>query len=427
MFSRIIKSDFNKNVFTLMLGTVSAQLITLALYPIFSRIFSPSHYALFGIYFSIFSILEVVSSGRYELAVVVPEKDEEAKSLVVGGLIISAFVSLFFFIIALFFRNNIAILLHNEGITDWLLLLPFGLFLISVSKLFNSWLIRKKAFRASSINKVAQKIGEGGTGLILGLNNISNGLVWGDFAGRASNALISIKQAFVNGFSYKKTTKTNIWYILRRFSDYPVYNALPALINSISGMLPVFIVSSFYGEMVSGYFNFTRFILTAPFAFIVTSLSQVLSQRIAEKCNKNESILEEIKLLAKRLSIISILLIIILYFGGPFLFGIVFSSKWIPAGEYATILCFSYAITLVVSPFTIILASMEKIKILTVWQLIYFIMILSLFWFAKMPIHHFLIAITIIEILAYTFYAFLLIRVLTKYEKNISHINNNKS
>ena len=181
-----------------MLGTVSAQLITLALYPIFSRIFSPSHYALFGIYFSIFSILEVVSSGRYELAVVVPEKDEEAKSLVVGGLIISAFVSLFFFIIALFFRNNIAILLHNEGITDWLLLLPFGLFLISVSKLFNSWLIRKKAFRASSINKVAQKIGEGGTGLILGLNNISNGLVWGDFAGRASNALISIKQAFVN-------------------------------------------------------------------------------------------------------------------------------------------------------------------------------------------------------------------------------------
>ena len=70
---------------------------------------------------------------------------------------------------------------------------------------------------------------------------------------------------------------------------------------------------------------------------------------------------------------------------------------------------------------------MEKIKILTVWQLIYFIMILSLFWFAKMPIHHFLIAITIIEILAYTFYAFLLIRVLTKYEKNISHINNNKS
>ncbi len=402
-----------------MLGTVFAQTITLCLYPVFSRIFSPSHYAIFGLYFSIFSIFEVVSAGRYELAVVVPQKEEDAKSLVVGGLIISVLISFLFFIVAFFFKDTLAILLHNKGISDWLLLLPFGLFFISVSKLFNAWLIRKKAFRASSYNKVAQKVGEGGTGILLGLSKVSNGLVWGDFVGRASNALISTKQAFSNGFSYKGLLKKQIWAILKRFSDYPIYNAFPSLMNAVCGMMPVFIVSSFYGETITGQYNFTRIILTAPFAFITMSLSQVLSQRIAEKRNNNESIFSEIKLLAKRLSAISIFLIVVLYFAGPFLFGFIFSPKWIVSGEYASILCFSYAITFVVSPFTTILASMEKIKILTLWQVVYFIMVMSLFWFATMPFKNFLIAITVIDIFAYLFYAMLLIWVLVKYEKSI--------
>ena len=83
------KSDFKKNVLTLMAGTTIAQAIPIAISPILTRLYSPEEFGLFALFLAIVSIFGVVATMRYEMAIVQPEKSEDAINLVFLSAIIS--------------------------------------------------------------------------------------------------------------------------------------------------------------------------------------------------------------------------------------------------------------------------------------------------------------------------------------------------
>ena len=76
------KSDFSRNVLTLMTGTTIAQAIPIAISPILTRIYTPEDFGVFALYMSIVSIISVVATGGYEMALMLPQDDEDVKSLV---------------------------------------------------------------------------------------------------------------------------------------------------------------------------------------------------------------------------------------------------------------------------------------------------------------------------------------------------------
>ena len=83
------KSEFSRNVLTLMTGTTIAQAIPIAISPILTRIYTPEDFGMFALYMSVASILSVVATGRYELAIMLPKKDEDAVNIVALSIIIS--------------------------------------------------------------------------------------------------------------------------------------------------------------------------------------------------------------------------------------------------------------------------------------------------------------------------------------------------
>jgi O-antigen/teichoic acid export membrane protein len=76
------KSEFSRNVLTLMTGTTIAQAIPIAISPILTRIYTPEDFGVFALYMSVVSIVSVVATGRYELAIMLPKKDEDAINIV---------------------------------------------------------------------------------------------------------------------------------------------------------------------------------------------------------------------------------------------------------------------------------------------------------------------------------------------------------
>ena len=72
------KSEFTKNIVTLMTGTAIAQAIPIAISPILTRIYKPEDFGVFALFLAISSILATVVNGRYELAIMLPKKDEDA-------------------------------------------------------------------------------------------------------------------------------------------------------------------------------------------------------------------------------------------------------------------------------------------------------------------------------------------------------------
>jgi len=105
--SIIPKEEFSKNVLTLITGTAIAQVIPIAISPILTRIYTPEEFGIYAIFVSIILIFSVISNGRYELAVVLPEKDEDAINVFALGLIINVSLFLLLSLIVFFFTDFI--------------------------------------------------------------------------------------------------------------------------------------------------------------------------------------------------------------------------------------------------------------------------------------------------------------------------------
>lgn len=78
-----MKSSFNKNVLTLATGVSIGQAIPLLISPILTRIYSPEDFGILALFLSIATLISVISSGRYEQAIMLPDTDEEAMHLTV--------------------------------------------------------------------------------------------------------------------------------------------------------------------------------------------------------------------------------------------------------------------------------------------------------------------------------------------------------
>ena len=72
------KSEFSQNVLTLMTGTTLAQAIPIIISPILTRIYTPEDFGLLALFLSITNIIGSVANGRYELAIMLPKKNDNA-------------------------------------------------------------------------------------------------------------------------------------------------------------------------------------------------------------------------------------------------------------------------------------------------------------------------------------------------------------
>ena len=87
--SDYLRSEFFRNALTLISGTTIAQFVAILLTPILSRIYSTEDFGELSLFMSITGILSVVSTMRYEMAVILPEKDEDAVNVMALSFLIA--------------------------------------------------------------------------------------------------------------------------------------------------------------------------------------------------------------------------------------------------------------------------------------------------------------------------------------------------
>src|ERR1700680_2879364 len=69
--------QFMSNVLTLITGNGLSQLINIAGTLVLARLFAPEAFGSFALFVTMVSFLSVLGGGRYELAIMLPVKDEE--------------------------------------------------------------------------------------------------------------------------------------------------------------------------------------------------------------------------------------------------------------------------------------------------------------------------------------------------------------
>lgn len=421
----LTKSEFSKNTLILVGGTVVAQAIPLILHPFLRRIYSPEDFGAMAVFLSIFSMVTIISALRYEATIVLPKNNNEAANILSLTVIISLiFNTLVLFILLLFKTFIVQFIGLPIKYSNYIFFLPFTSFLFSFYQSANYWLVRQKAFKASSINKIVRRSVEGTTQLTLGLLKIPGGLFIGDFLGNLSNVMSGFRQIFKNGFSTDVVSKQKIGYVLRKYIDYPKFNVVPTLLSSAASFLPFLFINKLFSTQVVGYLDLSRMVLSIPLIFISVTISQVLFQQMTEKKHQQLSIKKDLLNISYLLfGIIGIEALVLVLFGDN-LFQLIFGNNYILSSSYSKILIFSFSLNFITSTFSSVYITFDKIRLNSIWQVAYFLSICCLLFFKQVELINFIKIYVAIEVFMSLINCLMLYKIIANYEVSLATSKN---
>lgn len=406
-----------------MSGTALAQLIPILLQPVLRRYYSPETFGAYSVYLSIIGILYVLSSLRYEMAIVLPKSDKTAVNLLVLSQIFNLLFNSILLIIILFFNDQILSFINlSREYRILLYLVPLGTFLYNFYQSNHYWLIRKKAFKAVSVNKFARRLAEGTVQISIKSIMANTGLLIGDIIGHLVNCLSGIYQSSKHNFKIANLSKNRLKYVFKKYDQFPKYNLLSSFMGVFCFLVPTILINKFYSSEYAGLYDLSKMVLSIPLALIAGSIANVLLQRFSEKKQKNISIWHDFKNMFLFVFIIATLEIVLITFWGVKLFSVIFGKQWVESGIMSKTLVWPYAINFLVFSFSSVFISLEKIKLLSVWQALRFVAILALFFLDYLNFEAFIRVYVVIEMFSFMVNFILLIYIIKKYEYYISTI-----
>jgi lipopolysaccharide exporter len=415
------KSELLKNTSILVSGTAIAQLIPILLQPILRRYYSPDVFGAYAVYLSLVGILAIISSLKYELAIILPHKEKDASNLFFLTIILNLLFSLVLLIVIVIWKPFLLNFFNlSEDFSTYLYIVPLGIFFYSTYQSLNYWLTRKKGFMPISINKFVRRGAEGFSQLVFKYLKIQSGIILGDLIGHISNLISGFYQGKKRGLSLRTFSFSRMKHVMIKYIEFPKFNIIPCFMSAFSFLFPVLLLNKFFSSEIVGYFDLSKQLLSVPLALISTSISNVLLQSISEKYKNNFSLKKDLLLILVIVSSIGVAEVLLISFFGIDVFKIFFGKNWGFSGKISQILVWSYALNFLVASFSAVFISMNKIKLLSLWQIFYFFSILSLVLFKSYEFLDFLRIYVLIEVFCYIINIILILFIVVGYEKRIS-------
>lgn len=357
------KSDFSLDVLTLMTGTTIAQAIPIAISPLLTRIYAPEDFGVYSIFIAITSILGSLATGRYELAIVLPEKEEDAINLLALSIIITTMVSLFLSIMILFFKDQLFLYLGNDNLKEWIFIVPVSIFLTGFYNALNYYNVRNKKYKDISNAVIIKAVSISSIQLSLGLlKSGAAGLITGQLVSQFFGNSALIRNLLADKGQLSTISKNKITKLALKYKKFPQFSLWAGLLNSLSVHLTNILISSYFSIATLGLYAFVQRILGTPSALIGNSFGQVFLQAATKEKQESGKAINTFKLMFKKLIIIGLPTFIILFIVVEDLFALIFGEPWRLAGEYAQILSVLFAVTFISSPFSMIMTVFEKQK-----------------------------------------------------------------
>lgn len=345
------KSEFSRNVLTLMTGTTIAQAVPVAISPILTRLYTPAEFGVFALFVSITSIFAAIANGRYELAIMLPDEDSDALNIAALGLCIAAALSLALLVVVALFGESIARGLGSADIRYWLYLMPFTVFFMGLYNVLNYYSSRKKRFSDVAEANVTKAVVLAATQVVLGLLKFgAGGLVAGQVAssvGANAKLIRNIKQDIrLSGVISTGAIKRNA----SEYRDFPKFSLWGILANTLSINIGSILISRFFFASALGQYALMQRVMALPATLIAGAIGQVFYQQASQEMRSSGTALKAFRRTLAKLALISIPVFGVAYFVVEYAFVLVFGEPWREAGLYAQALVPLFAVRFVVSP-----------------------------------------------------------------------------
>lgn len=405
--------DFFKNTFTIALGSGFAQLVTVLVSPILTRLFSPEDFGLLALYGAMVSVLTTVATLRYEQTIVLPDSDKKSMALVVLSLLITTGLSVCVFLLICIFEEKVVSTFRVTNIVDILYWVPLALFGNGVYQTCSYFSIRKKQFKQISGAQITQSLVAASGQVGMGLISIKGGLILGQLLGLFGACIILGRtlHRMICAFSSKVTGK-DLFGVAIEYRSYPTFSLIGALSNSLSAQLPIFFIVRYFADSVVGIYAFSYRIVTLPISILGQGVSQVFLQRISTLQHTHpERIYGEVCKMSAVLFVLMLPVAIAVWVWGESLFAMVFGELWREAGGVAGMLIIAVIFRFPVSALSGVLVLKETLKFGVAWQMVYLLtLLITLMCLQSFSFHAFLIVFVSHEVLQSLVYLWFILK-----------------
>ncbi|MAM30002.1 MAG: hypothetical protein CMC13_13350 [Flavobacteriaceae bacterium] len=383
---KFLKSEFDKNVVKVFSGTLLAQLIGICIYPILTRLYTPEDFSNLALYLSTVTVVSSISSLKYEKAILIPENDNDALGIVKLSILINLFFSLLSFLLYFSFGKNISNYFNLSKIDSWLIFVPVTITFRGFYNIINIWFNRKSEYAILSKNRIFTSGSNGGLKVILQwlFKLKAFGLILSEALSQFLALIFFGKKIFLTlKKSLNEKNKYTIKQYAYKYKDYPLFSMPADFLNVFARELPVFMLTTYFGAGIVGFYMLTKKMLDVPFTLLSTSILEVFRREAITQYYEKGNCREVFVTTLKKLLLISIVPFLILYFIAPWTFRIVFGEEWIKAGYFAQILVVLYFFKFISSPLTYVFFVVNKLRLNTLLQVLFFIITFCSFYFGN--------------------------------------------
>lgn len=325
-------------------GAAASLVIALVATPVLTRLYSPDAFGLLGVFSALLAVLSLVSTGRYEQAIALPEHDADALAVARVArrivLVTSLAAGLF-----LPFRHRIADLLDRPDLALWLWTVPAGMWLSGEIQVASAWAVRRSQYGRVAGARVAQAV----AAVTLQLSLVFAGPV-ALLSGVLGGLAVQFGTLRRTGRGASAAGQQTIAGAAREHRRFPIYILPAALIDTLTLQLPAMLGAAWFGTAFVGFYTIAMRVLSLPATVMGGAFGQVFYQEFSRRASQPA---DARRLLfhtwLKLAALGAVPLLLLAHFGEP-LFQLVFGPEWRTAGSIAVVVSPMVFAMLVSSP-----------------------------------------------------------------------------
>jgi len=287
----VLNSVFTKNILRMAGTSVVAVLISFLSIPLISRLYSPEDFGNFQVLLSTIGIFSVISSFKYEMAIVIPKRNKEADAVYSLALVILMTTTIIFSTLLYVFGKVLLSLLNAQVLEPYVFLMVLAIFFSGLIQVLRYSLIRDGKFYKLGNNTVLEVAAS--QGLKIGLGVISPSFI-SMFISQVSGYVLAIILAKKYSTVRMAFSRKRLAFALFKYKKFFIFSTPSVFINNLSLQLPVFLIAKYYGPEYVGYYILAVKLIEAPLSIVSNSISEVYYKEAVDTYNNLPEYLPEL-------------------------------------------------------------------------------------------------------------------------------------
>jgi O-antigen/teichoic acid export membrane protein len=331
------RSSFARGVGVLAGGTAVTQAIGVMVLPAITRMYTPEDFSVLALFSSIMGILAGIACLRLDIAIPLPEHEDDSANLLGLAMLCSTAIALLGVLVVWCFSENIANFAGQPGmgLQPFLWMIPLGIWLSGTSSAIQFWAIRKRWFTSIARTRISQTLGSTGTQLVCGLMSIPGpfGLLFGVLIANSFGVFGLCQRAWHED---KKNLQSINFVNMRRqiyaYNRFIKYSTFEAIANNGSIQIPIIIIGIVAIGPEAGYLLLAMRMIMIPTSLIGGAVSQVYLSQAPEEHRDGKIGSFTLKTIE---GLLKVGLGPLLFVGivSPVAFSFIFGKEWGRAGE----------------------------------------------------------------------------------------------